>query len=180
MLDMRILRSTNIELINALQDARSKIHSIALIHSKLCGSDTFDTINLRDHVRDIVEYLSALYTASQRGIETQLQCPELRLAITKVVPVTLIINEALSNAYKHAFVGMEQGIVAVDIRYMGGGISMEITDNGIGIPETLDVYNVRTLGLKLIRILCVNQLKGTFEIEKSKGVKIRVIFKKDD
>jgi len=86
-----------------------------------------------------------------------------------------VVNEILSNAFKHAFRGRNQGILSVSAKQTGDHISIIIQDDGVGIPRDMDIYQNTSLGLKLIRNL-VLQLHGSVTIISDQGTEVREEF----
>lgn len=101
------------------------------------------------------------------------------LSISQAIPCGLIINELVSNALKHAFKGMTEGSIEISMRELAGDrIELTVKDNGVGIPEELDIYKTDTLGLKIVRTLAEEQLKVKMELIRDEGTGIYVQFDK--
>ncbi len=74
---------------------------------------------------------------------------------------------------------MTEGSIEISIRELAGDkIKLTVKDNGVGIPEELDIYKTDTLGLKLVRTLAEEQLKGKMGLIREKGTGIYVEFDK--
>jgi two-component sensor histidine kinase len=149
-----------------LTDMMMKIKTMAQIHTRLYESKQFDKINMGGHIRDHVADLSNIYGRSDPAISSTVDAEDLYLPVDQAIPCALIVNEALSNAFKHAFRGRRLGVVMVSAQQKGRNIHISIRDDGIGIPENVDINRATSLGLKLIRSL-VLQLRGTLTIESS-------------
>ncbi len=95
------------------------------------------------------------------------------------IPCGLILNELITNAFKHAFRGRGTHCgkgdceVAVTVKREGGELVMTVSDNGVGLPESLDWEHAETLGLKLIKMLS-RQLNGSLELDRSAGTSFRL------
>ena len=83
-------------------------------------------------------------------------------------PLGLIINEMIVNTIKYAFPNGEGGNLEIDLEKLGNKIKLYVTDDGIGLPEDLDISTSPTLGLTIINSL-VEQLEGTFKKLDCKG-----------
>jgi two-component sensor histidine kinase len=94
------------------------------------------------------------------------------------VPCGLILNELVSNAFKHGFPEGARGEINLTLRGDAGGrYTLCVQDSGVGIPAGLDVRNSRSLGLKLVRLL-TQQIRGSFELVKiDPGTSARLQFK---
>jgi two-component sensor histidine kinase len=94
------------------------------------------------------------------------------------MPFAIILNEAISNAFKHAFKKGQKGTIRISLKETGENtVSLKIKDDGVGFPEGIDIHNAQTLGLKLMRNLVRDQLKGQIKVEKNRGTEVIVEFK---
>jgi two-component sensor histidine kinase len=137
---------------------------MAQIHTRLYESRQFDRVSMGGQIRDQAADLSSIYGRSGPEISCHVDAEDLSLPVDQAIPCALIVNEALSNAFKHAFRGRMHGEIVVSARQEDGNIHIGIRDNGTGIPKDVDISSGTSLGLKLIRSL-VQQLHGTLEIE---------------
>ncbi len=178
MFDMHSLRTDNQEVIDLFADARSKIYSLALIHSQLYRSDRFDKINMGNHVRELVNYISIIYSKKPSVITPVIAPIDVYLSIDQAIPCTLVLNEIISNAYKHAFVDGENGMVKISMEKSDDGtVLLRVKDYGIGLPEDIDIHRTKSLGLKLVKTLVLEQLKGKMRINRTGGTEIYIEFK---
>jgi two-component sensor histidine kinase len=93
----------------------------------------------------------------------------------RAVSLGLIINELVSNSFKHAFQGCEKGEITISCRGSEDQVQLSIKDSGMGIPDDVDMDNPSSLGLQLVTIL-VKQLKGTIKYERDNGAKFTIMF----
>src|SRR6201999_2247655 len=108
------------------------------------------------------------------------QAEHLPLSLTKAVPCGLILNELLSNCYKHAFPGERKGKITIRFfssKEMPEKFVLEVEDNGIGIPGGFELARQESLGIIIIQSLA-GQIDGKFEIRKNipQGTICSVIF----
>ena len=97
--------------------------------------------------------------------------------INKAIPCGLILNELISNALKHAFPGGRQGELQITIRETENTeIEIVVRDNGLGLPDDVDIHAPRSLGLDLVSGLVKNQLDGQIEVKRDKGTEFRIKF----
>jgi two-component sensor histidine kinase len=88
--------------------------------------------------------------------------------------VSLIFNELLSNAYKHAFPGERRGSVTVELsRAAPEGWTLRVSDDGVGLPPQFDWEMSSTLGLKIVRNLA-EQIHGKIEVQPGPGASFQV------
>jgi two-component sensor histidine kinase len=150
-----------------------KIKTMAQIHTRLYESKQFDKINMGGQIRDQVADLSIIYGRSGAEISSEIDTEDIFLPVDQAIPCALIVNEILSNAFKHAFKGREHGSLKVSTTLAGDDIRIIVRDDGVGIPKDMDVYQTTSLGLKLIRNL-VMQLNGSVTITGDHGTEVTV------
>ena len=91
------------------------------------------------------------------------------------IPCGLIINEIISNSLKYAFPNNRDGIIFVNLTVNKKNVKIEVGDNGVGIPQKVDVKNTQTLGLQLVDTL-VEQINGTLKLNRNKGTIFSIEF----
>ncbi|HOW33191.1 MAG TPA: PAS domain S-box protein [Methanoregulaceae archaeon] len=175
LLDMTRMRTSDFTTNSILTDMMMKIKTMAQIHTRLYESKQFDKINMGSQIRDQVVDLSNIYGRLGADIQSEVATEDIFLPVDQAIPCALVVNEILSNAFKHAFRGKKQGMLDVSARQVDGHIHIVVRDDGIGIPDDLDVYRTTSLGLKLIRSL-VKQLNGSVTIMSSHGTEVTVEF----
>jgi two-component sensor histidine kinase len=92
------------------------------------------------------------------------------------VPCGLIVNELVSNALKHAFTNRDSGNIIIELKMDSeNSVHLSVSDNGIGIPDGIDIQNSPSLGLQLVNAL-VNQIDGHLEYENRQGSRFTITF----
>jgi PAS domain S-box-containing protein len=175
LLDMTRMRTADTTTHGILTDMMMKIKTMAQIHTRLYESKQFDRINMGSQIRDQVADLSSIYGRSGAEIQTEIDAQDIFLPVDQAIPCALVVNEILSNAFKHAFRGRKNGTLAVSARGTDDHVRILIRDNGVGIPGDVDVYKTTSLGVKLIRSLVV-QLGGSLSITSDHGTEVIVEF----
>jgi two-component sensor histidine kinase len=149
---------------SAFVESCDRIFSMALIHEQLYKSDDFLRVDMKHYIQRISNNLKAAY-ASGKDIDLKLNIDDVFLDINNAIPCGLILNELLSNAYKHAFPDNRKGSIQIKFRHLTNGThQLTIKDSGRGLPDTVNIQNTETLGLKLIHIL-TEQIDGKLEIK---------------
>jgi len=152
-------------------DAQSRIESMALVHEKLYQSSDLGRIDFADYLRDLTDNLGGLMGHRARNLSLKLESTGLQLGVDTAIPCGLIINELVTNAYKHAFPAGGQGHVVVAIsRVNNGRLRLMVADDGCGLPVDMDLRQTRSLGLRLVHTL-VQQLRGTLVVERERGTR---------
>ena len=151
-----------------LKQSADRIKAMALLHEKLYQSKDLAKIDFKDYIRSLVDHLWFGYGTHSSKIALNLKVDDVYLNVDTAIPCGLIINELLSNALKHAFPGDRVGEINVDFTRAQGELVLMIADNGIGLPEGLDIKKSASLGLQLVNTL-THQLMGQMTVECSHG-----------
>ena len=165
LLDMTRMRSGDESTNEILTDMMLKIQTMAQIHTRLYESKQFGKVSLTGQIRDQIAGLSNIYSHKGHEISCEIHAEEVFLPVDQAIPCALVVNEILSNAYKHAFVGRKKGTIEISAVQENGRISITVRDDGIGLPADFDISRTNSLGLKLIRTLVSHQLKGSLTLE---------------
>ena len=170
LLDLTKRRSLSDEARGILAEARSKIFAMALIHSQLYESEDFNRVDMDRHLRSLLANIHQIYGSWKKGVNHVIECSDVYLSVAQAIPCALVFNEAISNVFKHAYKEDESGTCYITMkRSEDNRVFARVRDEGVGIPETVDVDKTETLGLKLLRNLVLHQLKGKFRIERNGG-----------
>ncbi|WP_080054485.1 tetratricopeptide repeat-containing sensor histidine kinase [Spirosoma aerolatum] len=159
----------------AIRDSQHRVQAISLIHQKLYQSENLSAIDMSVYIRELVEYLRDFFGAGQR-IRFETHLDPVKLGVSYAVPIGLILNEAITNSIKYAFPGNMVGQITISFQHMGGtNYVITITDNGIGLPATIDSQQHDSLGLSLMRGLS-DDIDGQFSITNNNGTLITIHF----
>ncbi len=176
LLDMTRMRTQDESTGSILTDMMMKIQTMAQIHTRLYESKQFDRINMEGQVRDQVAAMTNIYSVRDRQVGCEISADEIYLPVDQAIPCSLVINEILSNTFKHAFKGREHGDIGIFMVQDNGRIRITIRDNGVGMPAGFDAIKANTLGVKLMRTLVQHQLKGSLMITSQNGTEVVVEF----
>ena len=177
LLDMQARRATNKDIIDVLTESKDRINAMALIHAQLYESSDLSEINMKGFVNKLLMQLLQSYQVQGTKITPVVSVADYPIPISMAVPVGLIVNELLSNALKHAFVGRNEGKIEVRLTASEEGrINLTVSDNGVGLPAGFDIDKTGTLGLRLIKILTEDQLHGTLEVISEDGATFNIEF----
>jgi two-component sensor histidine kinase len=115
------------------------------------------------------------YGTSTPAVEVNIEAKDIFMSIDYAIPCGLIINELITNSYKHAFKGRKKGMILIRLTLKQNKYTLEVKDDGIGIPNKINIAESRTFGLKLISTL-VDQMRGSIQITRTKGTLFTIIF----
>jgi two-component sensor histidine kinase len=159
-----------------LRDSQTRVRSMALIHEKLYQSKNLARIDFGEYVQSLATDLFRSYQRTLGGIQLKVQVDEVYLDLDQAIPCGLILNELVTNALKYAFPGGREGTIRVELHNETGNmVTLRVMDDGIGLPNDLDVHTTKTLGWQLINSL-VAQLDGRLEIDNTHGTNCGVSF----
>lgn len=158
-----------------LYDSEIRIRSMAMIHEKLYHHDMYSGIEFGSYIKDLVKTIENTYLNGDSNIKVNLNTPPTYIDLNRAMPCALIVNEALSNAYKHAFKGLDKGEIWIDFMQQEGTYRMVIRDNGNGLPTDYKPELATSLGMTLIHGL-VRQLGSTLDIDTNGGTQLSFEF----
>jgi two-component sensor histidine kinase len=176
LLDMTRMSSSDESTNSILTDIMLKIQTMAQIHTRLYESKQMGKINITDQCRDQITALSNIFSHEGHEISCTINPEEIFLPVDQALPCALVVNEILSNAYKHAFKGRKNGKIEISVVQENGQIRMTIRDNGVGLPDNFDIGRSNSLGITLIRTIVQHQLKGSLMFKSQHGTKISMEF----
>ena len=163
---------------DALQDMQSRVRSMALIHEHLYRSDNLAAVNLAHYIQQLCQQLLRTLVTTPDSIHLHFNLTPCSLAIDQAIPLGLIVNELVSNAFKHAFPNGRHGEVRVDLLPLasGPGWRLRVADNGVGLPPDFDPARLTSLGMKLCLDL-TRQLGTRLEIGAGPGAQFAMEYR---
>jgi two-component sensor histidine kinase len=143
---------------------------MALVHEMLYRSGDFEKISFPGYIRSLASVIAGTY--NRREVELTVEADDVVMDIEASIPLGLIINEILSNAYKHAFPDGRRG--KIRIRFTSdpqtGISSLVLADDGIGMPAGMKLNQFKTMGLQVVQILCT-QIEAKLEVDNDPGAR---------
>ena len=162
-----------------LEDNQTRIKSIALIHDQLYQNDNFTNVRLDEQTENLIKHLSDSI-ANGKDIRVELELDEVEVNINQAVPYTLLLNEVVTNAYKHAFNEAEKGEIHLTLKSENNLVSLKVKDDGKGLDRDIDLEYPSSLGMTLVKTLS-DQLQGTLNIDSGdSGLSVDLTFKRND
>ncbi|GAB6090240.1 sensor histidine kinase [Spirochaeta dissipatitropha] len=163
----------------SLQEGYNRIYSMSLVHEKLYESDNLEKIDVSDYFRDLIDVLKSTY--GSLDIMVSLESEEILLDLDTAIPLGLIVNELVSNSFKHAFNEADLSDKRVELVCKSGetGITVSVSDSGKGLPEGFEIERDASLGMDLIVNLSA-QLNGKWTMHSDiKGTRFDLIIPSD-
>ncbi len=165
--------------IEALEEGKSRVKAMALIHQKLYQNDDLSVIEMQGYIESLINSVQSVYKKGGHNINITIDAEGVELDIDRAIPFGLILNELVSNSFKYAFPESdEHGKIYIHLRKIEDNAGFfEYTDNGVGLPEDSDDRTNSSMGIRLMNRL-VNQLQSTLNIDNTtEGVRFWFNFK---
>jgi len=158
-----------------LETAKQRIGTVSKIHQMMYQAKSLAAINFSKYIRDIVDETKKIYKLEKKKITIEFDVEPITFTIEKAIPCALIINELVTNIFKHAFINRDSGRVRVLLKREGDHKKLQISDDGIGMPEEFMSKSHEKLGLRLITML-TQQLKGDIKYKRENGSIFTIVF----
>jgi two-component sensor histidine kinase len=160
---------------NVLLESRNRVRSMALIHNRLYKSDSFTDVNFDEYIHELISEITSSYPTISNSIDVKTNIKNVILNVNSAIPCGLILNELLTNAYKHAFKDQkDDGQIVISFVRQNGQFLMTVKDNGCGLP--LDYNEKQSLGITVIEAL-TEQLDGKSKFTSNQGTHFELTFK---
>ena len=163
--------------LSILRESQNRIKSMSFIHESLYQTGDFSGIEFSDYILSLVNNLIHSYSLVSSRINLDTKFEKVFLSLDQAIPCGLIVNELVSNALKYAFPDDGSGEILMTLKENKGKIALSISDDGVGLPATLDVENSDTLGLQLVYTL-IDQLDANISLTSNKGTNYLITFDK--
>ncbi len=174
MLSMECRRATDGRVRDVFGDTMNRIRTMALVHERLYQSGSLAAIEFKEFLGSLASDLQKYH--SVHGVSTVLEAEEVSLGIDAAIPCGLIVNELVSNAFKHAFAGLTSGRITIRLRRLDGGTAeLRVEDDGVGFPQGIEIHKPSSMGMTLVTLL-VQQIDGTIQLERDGGTRFVVAF----
>lgn len=163
------------EALDAITESQHRVQAMSIIHQKLYQSDSLSFTNMPDYLRELTDYLQDSFDQSI-PVRFIMDIEKVDFPLSLSVPIGLIVNEAVTNSFKYAFAGRDQGEIYVSLKKAGqGGFRLIIHDNGVGFSDAAGLQKNASLGLSLIRGLS-DDIKGQLKITNENGLRVELNF----
>ena len=163
-LQMQEFISESEQVKSALLTNHMRVKSMALIHEDLYKVDDFSGIRFDYYLNRLLEYIQQKRSPQGKQIRLEMMIDEVKLNLNQALPLALIINELVSNAYEFAFDGRELGTIWITLRSVGANVFLSVKDDGIGLPQGFDLEESPTLGTTLV-LSYSEQINSEIEIK---------------
>ncbi|MDD4602727.1 MAG: histidine kinase dimerization/phosphoacceptor domain -containing protein [Bacteroidales bacterium] len=175
LINMQMDQSKNPEVRQSLMNLQLRIRTMSLVHEMLYRSKDFEKISFPEYLHSLSSVISGTY--NRKDITLSFDTDEVVIDIESCIPLGLIINEILSNAYKHAFPKNRSGNIWVKLKknIQLKTLSFSICDDGIGLPDQFQLEKCKSMGFQIVQILC-KQVEGEMVLKNAPGVLFSLCF----
>lgn len=163
--------------VRILKESQMRVNSIAMVHEKLYKSDDFSEVDIQQYFGELSHVVHQTMSNSKVEVDIDLKVDAVKLPITQAIPCGLLLNEILTNSFKHAFNGRQEGRIEVNLTERDGDIHLQINDDGIGFPKDPEFEINKSMGMTLIRTLAI-QLNSDLKYHSNGGTVFEFDFSK--
>ena len=146
-----------------IRDAINRILSISMVHEQLYQDESVSTIRAQSHFEKLFATVMR-NSPPEVKVEHTIDCGSCTMGLDQAVPLSLAIQELLTNSLKYAFAGRDEGTITFKMDCTGEETVVLLSDDGIGFPEDRDPFDRKSVGLSLVHDIVTKQLKGTVEL----------------
>lgn len=177
LLNLQATHVSDPRLRSILNESQSRVRAMALTHQLLYERKDYSRINLGEYLERLAQLLLNSYRQESSHITLRRALPAAPqyLDLERAIPCGLVVNELVTNAFKHAFPTGQSGEIRIELQAIGGELELLVADNGNGLPADFDMNNIKSLGLQLVPLL-VDQLGGRFTVEAGPGARFSLRF----
>ena len=160
-------------------EAVFRVRCIGMVHEKLYQSKSIGTVNVREYLNALLDHLLSVYGKIGRSLRVERSIEDISFEPDMALPVGFMTSELFSNVLKHAFPDGGEGDVVVSlsrVRDDNSHFCLIVSENGVGVPESVDLGKTDSLGLRLVQNFAT-QLWGEMMVSSSNGTQVQVIFR---
>lgn len=178
LMELQAMRSDKKELQELLRLAQRRIQTIATIHELLYSAESLSYINFGENITQLVDNIERMYSGGKH-ITTTVDLEDVPMNIHQAIPCALMINEVITNVYKHAFTQTDHGHLEVSLREIDENVEIIVKDNGVGLADNFLDESSSSIGMTIIHSL-KEQLEAELSFSNKDGTHFELTFKKSD
>ena len=141
------------ELRTYFQDSTARIEAMGRVHNQLHRTPSVAALELGEYLATLAKDLSRIYGRSDVTATFALPAEPVWIEFESANPLVLMLNEVLSNVFKHAFPDGRSGKVRISLQLIAGQARITIADDGVGLPAERAQGERNSMGINLIRML---------------------------
>ncbi len=157
------------------RESQNRIKSMALVHEQLYQTSDLSNISFSEYVNALITNIFRSYAYSPSLVEFKADIEDIKIDIDTSIVLGLLLNELCTNALKYSFVDGRKGEFKVSFSQEDNNYILVVSDNGVGLPDGLDLEKAKSMGFLLVRSM-ITQLDGTLEVDSSSGTSFKITF----
>lgn len=162
----------------AFRATQNRIRTMALVHQMLYSAQDLSSVNLRQYIMALTEWLFSNYRGNPDQIHLAVDATPIVVLFDVAIPCGFILNELISNALEHAFPDGRRGAIVIQLaRTAPDELLLRVSDDGVGVPPDFDFRDAATLGLPIVFFTAEHQLQGQVTCQGQGGVTCEIRFK---
>ena len=189
LLSMQANQTDDIRVQTILGEMQSRISTIGSLHEALYGSKDLANVEFGPYMQHVIHDLAASYSTGGSRVAVRVHNDDIVLSIEQALPLGLILNELVANAFKHGYPGSRRGFIDVSLRYLGeedpnegthhcARCELIVENDGEGIGDRESIWEQPSLGLRIVSLL-TKQLRGSVHLDSGGGVRFILRFPLD-
>lgn len=178
LLSLQTYRLKDEESIAAIRESQQRVQAMSFIHQRLYKTDDLTSVNVREYITDLTESLLASYGYDRHQFDLQISVDNEMLDVDKALPMGLIVNEIVTNAFKYAYKNVAHPSLEIICTENGNDINLSIKDNGQGLDEKIWKQSGGSFGKQLVSTLC-RQLRAKQSLEVNNGTRFQFVIPKN-
>ena len=177
LLSLQMKANTDQRAVEAFKECQNRIEAMAMIHDNLYHSQSLAQIDFGEYIQELAYQLIESYNVNTASVCLRMDIDDnASLGIDTAIPCGLILNELVSNALKYAFPDCTAGEIYIGLhRDDGDGVTLTVSDNGVGLPKGVDFWDSESLGFQIVKLL-TGQLGGTLLLHCNAGTEFKLRF----
>ncbi len=171
LLQLQAGRIKDKSVLSSFEEIKGRIHAMMLVQQNFYQNDDLICIDLKEYLHELANTIFHNWGGYYRRINLNFSADHIVVSIDTAIPCGLVLNELMTNAFKYAFPEKDGGgSICISLSTPNPQeIVLRISDNGVGVPEGIDIHNTDSLGMALVSAISREQLKGTFQLEQTQG-----------
>jgi two-component system, sensor histidine kinase PdtaS len=157
---------------DAVNEGQNRVKSMALIHQKLYQNENLAGVEALDYIENLTSTLRSSYGVGAERVSVTYDIENLNIDVDTIIPIGLILNELISNSFKHAFPNDKEGNISIALKRANNQLELKVCDNGVGSEK--DISKSDSFGIRMIRSLAM-KLEATVSINFDNGTKASLL-----
>ncbi len=168
LLSLQSYRLHDAEAVAAMNESKQRVQAMSLIHQRLYKTDMLTSVNIREYITDLTTSLMSSYGYDDDHFDLQLHIKQELMDVEKALPIGLILNELITNAFKYAYKDIATPSLYISLEENNEQLQLVVKDNGAGMDTASWNTNTGSFGKQLIGSLC-KQLRAKQQVSVTDG-----------